>query len=60
MYEYSTHIMILLSYYLYCQRVNFYTPGEYWILKSSTVSIQARCCRTHSTSDLSVAKEIAL
>merc|ERR1712190_335879 len=41
------------------KRVDFYTPGEYWIVKSSTVSIQARYKPTHITSGLSVTKEIA-
>merc|ERR1712190_219111 len=40
------------------KRVDFYTPGEYWIVKSSTVSIQARYKPTHITSGLSVTKEI--
>ena len=40
--------------------VNFYTPGEYWILKSSTVSIPARYSPTRITSDLSVTKEMVL
>jgi len=40
------------------KRVDFYTPGEYWIVKSSTVKIQARYKPTHITSGLSVTKEI--
>merc|ERR1711913_187436 len=41
------------------KRVDFYTPGEYWVVKSATVSIQARYKPTHITSGLSVTKEIA-
>jgi len=41
------------------KRVDFYTPGQYWIVKSSTVSIQGLYKPTHATSGLSVMKEIA-
>jgi len=41
------------------KRVDFYTPGEYWIVKSATVSIQGKYQPTHATSGLSVMKEIA-
>jgi len=42
------------------KRVDFYTPGEYWIVKSATVHIQARYRPTHTTSGLSVTKELAV
>merc|ERR1712048_1179073 len=42
------------------KRVDFYTPGEYWIVKSQNVHIQARYKPTHTTSGLSVTKEIAV
>jgi len=41
------------------KRVDFYTPGEYWIVKSSTVFIQGLYRPTHATSGLSVMKQIA-
>merc|ERR1712039_384753 len=41
------------------KRVDFYTQGEYWIVKSATVSIQGLYRPTHATSGLSVMKEIA-
>jgi len=41
------------------KRVDFYTPGEYWIVKSQNVHIQARYKPTHTTSGLSVTKELA-
>jgi len=41
------------------KRVDFYTPGEYWIVKSTTVWIQGLYKPTHATSGLSVMKEIA-
>jgi len=41
------------------KRVDFYTQGEYWIVKSQTVFIQGRYRPTHATSGLSVLKEIA-
>jgi len=40
------------------KRVDFYTQGEYWIVKSEQVHIQARYRPTHMTSGLSVTKEI--
>merc|ERR1711920_1151222 len=42
------------------KRVDFYTQGEYWIVKSDTVKIQARYRPTHMTSGLSVTKELAI
>jgi len=42
------------------KRVDFYTPGEYWIVKSATVSIQGLYRPTHATSGLSVMKQIAI
>lgn len=42
------------------KRADFYTPGEYWIVKSATVFIQGRYQPTHATSGLSVMKEIAI
>jgi len=41
------------------KRVDFYTQGEYWIVKSSSVQIQGRYKPTHATSGLSVMREIA-
>merc|ERR1712151_48153 len=41
------------------KRVDFYTQGEYWIVKSAQVSIQGAYHPTHATSGLSVMKEIA-
>lgn len=41
------------------KRVDFYTPGEYWLVKSDTVWVQGRYKPTHATSGLSVMKEIA-
>merc|ERR1711976_331792 len=40
------------------KRVDFYTPGQYWIVKSDTVWIQGLYQPTHATSGLSVLKEI--
>jgi hypothetical protein len=39
---------------------SFYSQGEYWIVKSSTVSIQARYLPTAITNGLSVVKEVAI
>merc|ERR1719464_624193 len=39
---------------------DFYSPGEYWIVKSSTISIQARYLPTRMTSGLAVAKTLAI
>merc|ERR1712190_459900 len=41
------------------KRVDFYTQGEYWIVKSSTVFIQGAYKPTHATSGLAVMKQIA-
>jgi hypothetical protein len=41
------------------KRVDFYTPGEYWIVKSDTVHIQGLYRPTHATNGLSVMKQIA-
>lgn len=41
------------------KRVDFYTQGEYWIVKSATVLIQGQYKPTHATSGLSVLKQIA-
>merc|ERR1739844_269003 len=41
------------------KRVDFYTQGEYWIVKSTTVQIQGQYKPTHATSGLSVLKAIA-
>jgi len=42
------------------KRVDFYTLGEYWLVKSATVQIQGKYKPTHATSGLSVMKEIAI
>jgi len=39
---------------------DFYSQGEYWIVKSSTIYIQGRYLPTRSTHGLSVTKEIAI
>jgi len=41
-------------------KASYYTPGEFWIVKSSTVKIQGRYRPTHATNGLSVMKEIAV
>jgi len=41
------------------KRVDFYTQGQYWIVKSQQVQIQGLYKPTHATSGLSVLKEIA-
>merc|ERR1712151_1061238 len=41
------------------KRVDFYSQGEYWIVKSTTVHIQGMYRPTHATSGLSVMKKIA-
>jgi len=41
------------------KRVDFYTEGQYWIVKSDTVWIQGLYKPTHATSGLSVLKSIA-
>jgi len=40
------------------KRVDFYTEGEYWLVKSATVQIQGLYRPTHATSGLSVMKQI--
>jgi len=42
------------------KRVDFYSPGEYWIVKSEQVYIQGRYLPTPVTHGLSVTKEIAI
>jgi len=42
------------------QRADYYTPGEYWIVKSATVKIQGKYAPTHMTNGLSVTKEIGI
>jgi len=39
---------------------DYYSPGEYWIVKSQTISIQARYLPTKMTSGLGVAKTLAI
>merc|ERR1712232_978744 len=39
---------------------DFYSPGEYWIVKSSKISIQARYLPTRMTSGLAVTKTLAI
>merc|ERR1712056_148439 len=39
---------------------NYYTPGEYWIVKSSTVHIQAKYGALPSTNGLGVVKGFAV
>jgi len=39
---------------------DYYSPGEYWIVKSSTIWIQARYLPTRMTSGLGVAKVLAV
>jgi hypothetical protein len=39
---------------------DFYTSGEFWIVKSADVSIQARYAPTHATNGLAVTKQIAV
>jgi len=41
------------------KRVDFYTPGEYWLVKSTTVLIQGKYAATHATAGLAVMKQIA-
>lgn len=42
------------------QGVSFYSQGEYWIVKSTTVHIQARYLPTPVTNGLGVTKELAI
>merc|ERR1719330_754037 len=39
---------------------DYYSPGEYWIVKSSKISIQARYLPTRMTSGLAVTKTLAI
>jgi len=39
---------------------DYYSPGEYWIVKSQSISIQARYLPTRMTSGLGVAKTLAI
>lgn len=39
---------------------DYYTPGEYWIVKSSSVKIQGRYLATSRTNGLAVTKELAI
>jgi hypothetical protein len=41
-------------------RASFYSAGEYWLVKSNTVWIQARYAPTPVTNGLSVVKEVAI
>lgn len=41
------------------KRVDFYTQGQYWIVKNDRIKIQGLYMPTHATSGLSVLKEIA-
>jgi len=40
--------------------LDFYSPGEYWIVKSDTVKIQGKYLPTHMTHGLSVTKQIGI
>jgi len=42
------------------QRSDYYTPGEYWLVKSAAVWIQARYLPTRATSGLGVTKILAI
>jgi len=42
------------------KRADYYTPGEYWIVRSPTVKIQGKYAPTRMTNGLSVTKEIAI
>jgi hypothetical protein len=42
------------------KHVDFYSQGEYWVVRSDTVSIQARYLPTRITHGLSVTKELAI
>jgi hypothetical protein len=39
---------------------DYYTSGEFWIVKSSTVIVQGKYSPTHATNGLAVTKQIAL
>jgi hypothetical protein len=42
------------------QKVDFYTPGEFYIVKSDTVVIQGKYAPTHATNGLAVTKQMAV
>merc|ERR1712110_467340 len=42
------------------KHLDFYSPGEYWIVKSTTVKIQGKYQPTRMTHGLSVTKQIAV
>merc|ERR1719433_2431973 len=42
------------------QRADYYSPGEYWIVKSEKISIQGRYLPTRMTNGLAVAKTLAI
>jgi hypothetical protein len=42
------------------EHLDFYTAGEFYLVKSTTVDIQARYAPTHATNGLSVTKQIAV
>jgi len=41
-------------------RADYYTPGEYWIVKSGTVWIQGKYAPTRMTSGLAVTKQVGI
>jgi len=41
-------------------RADYYTAGEFWIVKSTNIFIQGRYAPTHATNGLAVTKEIAI
>jgi len=41
-------------------RADYYTTGEFWIVKSANVFIQGRYAPTHATNGLAVTKQIAI
>jgi len=42
------------------QRADYYTPGEYWIVKSKTIWIQGKYQPTRMTNGLAVTKEVGI
>merc|ERR1719254_30005 len=42
------------------EHANYYTAGEYWIVRSATVSIQGQYAATAATNGLAVTKKIAI
>ena len=42
------------------QHADYYSPGEYWLVKSQTIFIQARYLPTRMTSGLAVTKTLAI